>query len=65
VEKPMIFFLLHFTEESLCFFRGMDFPPNSSSIKVISVEKKEDWIFDAWVLKKILWKDDEKTFLLI
>jgi hypothetical protein len=61
----MIFFLPHLAEKPFRLFRRMNPPPNSSSVKVIPVEKKEDWIFDAWALKKILWQDDEKTFLLI
>jgi hypothetical protein len=65
MEKPMIFFLLHFAKEPLCFFRRVDFPPNSCSMEVISMKKKENWIFGVRVLEKIFWQDDEKTLLLI
>jgi hypothetical protein len=34
-------------------------------MKVIPMEKKEDWILGAWVLKKIFGQDDEKAFLFI
>jgi hypothetical protein len=65
MEKPMIFFLFFFTKQPLCFLRGMDFRPNSCSVKVIPMEKKKDRIFVFGILEKIFWQDDEEPLLLI
>jgi hypothetical protein len=65
MEKPMIFFLLHFTQYLSCLLRRADFPPNSCSVKVISMKKKENWIFGDGILEKIFWQDNEEPLFLI
>ena len=64
MHKPVIFFFPDLAENFLGFFRGIDFQPESFSLKVIPVEKGENWILHIWVLTKIFWQDDKETFLL-
>jgi hypothetical protein len=63
MEKPVIFFLLHFAQDPSCFFRRLDLPPEPSPMKIVSMEKKEDRIFDPWILIKIFRQDDKEPFL--
>ena len=64
MDEPVIFFLLGLAENLLGLFRRIDFPPEASSFKVITMEKEENWIFRAWVLIKIFRQDDKETLLL-
>jgi hypothetical protein len=64
MDKPVIFFLLDLAKNLFGFFGRMDFPPEASSLKVIPMEKEENWILRIWVLMKLFWQNDEKTFLL-
>jgi uncharacterized membrane protein YoaT (DUF817 family) len=64
MDEPVIFFLFDLAENLFGFIGRIDFPPEASSFKVISMEKEENWIFRVWVLIKIFRQDDKETLFL-
>jgi hypothetical protein len=62
MEEPVIFFLFYLAQDPSRLLWRLCFPIPPPPVKIITVEKIEDRVFELRILIKIFRKDDEEAF---